>query len=60
METKINLIEILKDKPLNFKLYDAVSNMKPKSLQTEAYCISNIYCGRYNVMMIKIADLNTT
>ncbi len=30
--------------------------MKPKSLQTEAYCISNIYCGRYNVMMIKIAD----
>lgn len=27
METKINLIEILKDKPLNFKLYDAVRNI---------------------------------
>lgn len=30
--------------------------MKPKSLQAEAYCISDIYCGRYNVMMIEIAD----
>lgn len=27
MENKINLIEILKDKPLNFKLYDAVRNI---------------------------------
>lgn len=27
METKINLIEILKDKPLNLKLYDAVRNI---------------------------------
>lgn len=27
METKIKLIEILKDKPLNFKLYDAVRNI---------------------------------
>lgn len=27
METKINLIEVLKNKPLNFKLYDAVRNI---------------------------------
>lgn len=27
METKINLIEILKDKPLNLRLYDAVRNI---------------------------------
>lgn len=27
METKINVAEILKDKPLNFKLYDAVRNI---------------------------------
>lgn len=30
--------------------------MKPKSLQTEAYCVYYIYCGHYNTMMMEIAD----
>ena len=30
--------------------------MESKLLQNEAYCISDIHCGRYNVMMIEIAD----
>ena len=30
--------------------------MESKLLQKEAYCISDIHCGRYNVMMIEIAD----
>lgn len=43
METKINLIEILKDKPLNFKLYDAVRNIDV-FLDASRENINNIRC----------------
>lgn len=43
METKINLIEILKDKPLNFKLYDAVRNINV-FLDTTLENINEIRC----------------
>ena len=36
--------------------YKQIVIMESKLLQKEAYCISDIHCGRYNVMMIEIAD----